>query len=54
MWRFRNNQLVQGYPVRTSAFFRGAPSNIDAIFEKPGGTTVMIKGKSVIKETVCK
>lgn len=44
MWRFRNNQLVQGYPVRTSAFFRGAPSNIDAIFEKPGGTTVMIKG----------
>lgn len=50
MWRFRDNHLVQGYPVK---FQRMWPelhdfNHIDAIFERHDGKFVFFNGKDVI------
>lgn len=50
MWRFRDNNLLQGYPVE---FFRMWPElerfdHIDAVFERLDGKFVFFIGKDVI------
>ena len=45
MWRLAGDgSLLSGYPMPTGTFWRGAPSDVDAVHEKIDGTIIFIKG----------
>ena len=47
MWRLsRDGTPLSGYPMPTSRFWRSAPSNPDAVFQKLDGAIVFVKGAS--------
>lgn len=50
MWRFRDGQLLQGYPVEFSRMWSELQhfDHIDAVFEKKDGTFVFFSGKEVM------